>query len=367
MQVEGPERRIDKMGLYKRDGSQFYWMSSRVNGKRVFESTETANKKLAEKIYAKRLTEITKGKWFQKKPVSNLTMGNLLDRYLKEVSPHLSPSTHDRNGQMVKNLKAFLGGYLLNDVSPSVVSQYKAKKVEEVYSKETILRELGLLRRIFNIAIQEWELCKENPVSKVLKTLGKVDSKRVRYLKPDESQKLIMELPDWLKPIVTLARHTGLRRGNLLELTWQQVNLQSKLIVIDKTKNGDAIGMPLTEKAVETLSELQRVRYLHSPYVFCGTEGKPHSFDKVSIAFRRACKRAGVENMRFHDLRHDFASNLVQSGIDIYTVKELLGHKDLRMTVRYCHLAPENLRSAIRVLDERENSYSSVTVGAASL
>lgn len=355
------------MGLYKQKGSRFYWMSLRVNGKRVYESTKTANKKLAERIYAKRLTEITEGKWFKKELVNNVTMGDLLDRYSSEVSPNLSPTTHERNGQMLKNLKGLLGGYLLNDVSPSIISRYKAKKMEEGYRKETILRELGLLRRVFNIAIQEWELCKVNPVSKVLKTLGKVDNKRVRYLKPDESQRLMMGLPDWLKPIVVLARHTGLRRGNLLELTWDQVNLLSKVIVIDKTKNGDPIGMPLTEKAVRTLSELQRVRFLHSLYVFCDANGKPHSFYKVSIAFRRACKRAGVENMRFHDLRHDFASNLVQSGIDIYTVKELLGHKDLRMTVRYCHLAPENLRSAISVLDERENGYSSVIVGTATL
>ena len=84
---------------------------------------------------------------------------------------------------------------------------------------------------------------------------------------------------------------------------------------------------------------------------------------KVSIAFRRACKRSGIDNLRFHDLRHDFASNLVQAGIDIYTVKELLGHKDLKMTVRYCHLAPENLRDAVKVLDKKGNGYTLVTVG----
>ena len=104
------------------------------------------------------------------------------------------------------------------------------------------------------------------------------------------------------------------------------------------------------------------MRCLHSAFVFCDKEGKPYSPFKVSVAFKRASRKAGIENLRFHDLRHDFASNLVQAGIDIYTVKELLGHKDLRMTVRYCHLASENLREAIKVLDKRESGYSLVTV-----
>ena len=93
---------------------------------------------------------------------------------------------------------------------------------------------------------------------------------------------------------------------------------------------------------------------LNSAFVFCGRDGKPYTPSQVSSAFKRATRKAGIESLRFHDLRHDFASNLVQAGIDIYTVKELLGHKDLRMTVRYCHLAPENLRDAVRVLDKRK-------------
>ncbi len=79
------------------------------------------------------------------------------------------------------------------------------------------------------------------------------------------------------------------------------------------------------------------------------------------MAFKRTTERAEIQNLRFHDLRHDFASNLVQSGVDIYTVKELLGHKDLRMTIRYSHLAPENLRNAVNVLDAKEAGYVSVT------
>lgn len=350
------------MGLYKRKDSQFYWMGFRINGKKVSESTGTTNKKLADQIHAKRLVEIAEGKWFGKVATPNVTMAEVLARYLKEVSPNLSPTTDQRNVQMVKNLEAFLGNSLIKDVTPSLVSRYKANRLEKDYSKDTIVRELGLLRRVFNIAIQEWELCKENPVSKVLRTLGKVDNKRVRYLSPQELQRLTVALPSWMRPIVTIARHTGLRRSNILELTWPQVDLSRRAIIIPKTKNGSPIGIPLTETAVDTLTEVQKVRHLHSPYVFCDQEGKPYSPYRVSVAFKRATKRAAIENLRFHDLRHHFASSLVQSGIDIHRVKELLGHKDLRMTIRYCHLSPENLSDAVKVLDVRERGYVLATL-----
>ncbi|MEJ2008859.1 MAG: site-specific integrase [Acidobacteriota bacterium] len=113
----------------------------------------------------------------------------------------------------------------------------------------------------------------------------------------------------------------------------------------------------------ETLKSVLKKRRVLSPFIFCDEKGRPHDSKAVSMAFRRACKKAGVENLRLHDLRHDFASNLLQSGVDIYTVRELLGHKDLRMTVRYCHLPPENLRQAVSVLDAKESGYSLVTVG----
>ncbi len=130
-----------------------------------------------------------------------------------------------------------------------------------------------------------------------------------------------------------------------------------KVIMILRTKNGEAIGIPLTDTAIKTLSEVQRIRHLHSPYVFCDSNGKPYSLFRVSMSFKRTTERAKIENLRFHDLRYDFASGLVQSGVPIHTVKELLEHKDLRMTIRYSHLSPENLRDAVNVLDNREKCY----------
>jgi integrase len=282
---------------------------------------------------------------------------------MKETSPNLEMTTHFRNGFMARNLIAYCGKILLSKASPAVISGYKAERQALGFSKETIVRELGFLRRIFNIAVSEWELCNSNPVPVVLRTLGKSDNKRIRYLQADELQRLTVSLPSWLRPIVTIARHTGLRRGNLLNLTWEQINSNRGVLIVPKTKNSDPLGLPITKTAAKVFQELQKVRHLHSPYVFCDSSGNRFTDHQVSMAFRRACKRAGIINLRFHDLRHDFASRLVQNGVDIYSVKELLGHKDIRMTLRYAHLAPDSLKSSVKVLDQIEDYYDSMTVG----
>ena len=106
-------------------------------------------------------------------------------------------------------------------------------------------------------------------------------------------------------------------------------------------------------KAFNVLAEMRNTKVIHLRCLFVfHTEGQPHSPDMITTAFRRACKRAGIDNFRFHDLRHDFASNLVQKGNDLYVVQNLLGQKDGRMTQRYAHLKLDNLRDAVNSLDE---------------
>ena len=187
-------------------------------------------------------------------------------------------------------------------------------------------------------------------MKKVIKSL-KVDDKRVRYLSPEEAQKLKGALPAWLKPIVIVAAQTGLRRGNILALTVQQVSFDRNLITIPRTKNGDPVTIPMTSIVRDTIQSVIKSRKVICPQVFCDEQGKFFSAHQVSMAFKRACKGAGIEDLRFHDLRHDFASLLVQSGVSLYKVQQLLGHKDQRMTQRYAHLLPENLAEAMMTID----------------
>ena len=149
-------------------------------------------------------------------------------------------------------------------------------------------------------------------------------------------------------PGCLLHRHAA---RNICKLRWDQVDLFRKIIILDRTKNGDRFGIPLCEKLAEVFKSLSKVRHIRSGHVFTRSDGSPYQGGTVSVAFKRTCKRAGILDFRFHDLRHTFASLLVQRGVDLYRVQRLLGHRDGRMTQRYAHLAPENLREAVSVLD----------------
>ncbi len=154
-----------------------------------------------------------------------------------------------------------------------------------------------------------------------------------------------------------------MRKNEILSLKWENVDLKHNFILLDKTKNGERREIPINETVKNVLLEQHRgsdkkPRRLDVTYVFYDYEtGK--RYGDVKTAFRSACRRAKIKDFRFHDLRHCFASHLVMAGIDLTTVKELLGHKTLSMTLRYAHLAPSHTVNAVNVLDgvlNRENN-----------
>ena len=137
------------------------------------------------------------------------------------------------------------------------------------------------------------------------------------------------------------------------------MGFQNRIIIIETTKNGDPVGIPMTENVFTTLKSLSRARRIDSDFIF-GKNGKPFRRWWFSKSFEKACESAGVENFRFHNLRHDFCSRLVQRGVDLYTVAALAGHKNITTTQRYAHLSPEKLKSAVQMLN---SDYNLTTVG----
>ncbi len=172
---------------------------------------------------------------------------------------------------------------------------------------------------------------------------------RLRYLAKDECDRLIEVCDKHLKPIVIAALHTGMRKGEILGLKWDNVDLKHGFILLDRTKNGERREIPISQTLKSVLQGI--IRRLDVPFVFYDTEtGKP--FRNVQRSFNSALKRAKISDFRFHDLRHTFASQLVMAGIDLTTVRELLGHKTLTMTLRYAHLAPSHKVKALEILNE---------------
>jgi len=333
------------VGLYKRN--KVWWYTVVHKGQRIQESTKTDNKKLAERIYAKVLFDIQEGRWFENK-AKRKTLKEMIDRYEKEYTDSKTYYQKKRDKSVFKHLFSFLGeNCTLEDVENKIggYEMFRKSKVRP----STILKELALLRRIFNVARKQWKWKIPNPISDI--ELPKVNNSRVRYLTDAEHVRLMTTLDQveerWLRPYVVIALETGLRLSNICDLTWDEVNMSNRMIVIsaEKMKNRDYIGIPISEDAYNTFRELQRVRSISS-FVFHDNGEKLYSV-KVQRAFRKALKKAGIDDFRFHDLRHSFASSLVQSGVDIYAVQKLLGHKDSRMTQRYSHLSVEYLREAM--------------------
>jgi len=152
---------------------------------------------------------------------------------------------------------------------------------------------------------------------------------------------------------VETALLTGMRRGELLSLKWDQI--RNGFIYLTENKSGKARQIPINERLAGVLREVRRGNQLKSPYVFCDSQGK--RFWEVKRSFASACRRAGIDVFHFHDLRHTFASQLVMNGVNLKAVQELLGHADIKMTMRYSHLFQAHLQDAVAVLNKIGNGH----------
>jgi integrase len=334
------------MGLYHR--GKFFWFSITYQGERIQESLKTDNRKLAEKLYAKVLTDIVEGRYFETAKAKTIQFQDMTDKYLKEHA-------HSRDTLTVKTLMMFFSGYMIAQITTKAIAEYRNMRLKSV-KPATVYQELALLRRMFNVAIKEWEWFKDNPVSRLSFSVGNRNA-RVRWLTMEE-EKLLLEKatnPAWLRSLLTVALHTGMRRGEILDLRWQNVDLLKRLIRIVKSKNGEMRSIPMSNTLVNLFKEMN-VRDISGRVFPISKSSVRHAFDKV-------VEKVNLKDFRFHDLRHSFATRLVQNGVDLYKVKELLGHKTITMTMRYAHHYPESLRSSVEVLD---HCYNSATFGVMS-
>lgn len=177
----------------------------------------------------------------------------------------------------------------------------------------------------------------------------------------DEEGRLLDVLPGHFKPLVVLAIHTGLRRGELINLHWDNIDFRTGTLTIKRSKHGESRHVPLNRVAVETLITMKRERKVLAPFIFTTETGKYlHNFERTWLT---AVKKAGIEGFRFHDLRHTFASRLAMKGRPLRTIQELMGHKTITMTLRYAHLSPGYLREAVEGLCEGIIEEQRGTVG----
>ena len=191
--------------------------------------------------------------------------------------------------------------------------------------------ELALLSNLFTVAAKEWRMeSLTNPVLAVRKPAA--SRPRERRLVGDEEARLLASCADWLRPMVILALETGMRKGEILALRWENVDLAKRVALLPDTKNGTARHVPLSSRAGDVLKGLPR-----------NISGGVFTNQNVSHAFIAATQKAGIEGLHFHDLRHEATSRLFEKGLNPMQVAAITGHKTLQMLKRYTHLRAEDL------------------------
>jgi integrase len=346
-------------------------MSFVVDGKQFHRSTGTTDKRLAENILAKVKTQIIEGKWFEVDEAKNRTFEELMEKYITEHSViNKTPNSQavDRIAYEV-HFKPFFGGLTLDKISPKLISDYKNMKLRSGLSKATVSLHLRVLSKALSLAVKDWEWLRFNPMNNV-SGVGRLDNEVDRWLTLEEEQKLLSVMPEWLKEITLFALNTGLRQSEILTLKRHDVNLFAKTVTVAKenSKTKKTRTIPLNGCAFEIMKRKLSVASI-SGYVFVDAlTGDMITRSKLASEFRRCVRKSGIARFRFHDLRHTFATRLVQRGVDIYRVSRLLGHSDIATTQRYAHHYPESLRNSVDILDDlykekQGDYYDSMTVG----
>ena len=267
---------------------------------------------------------------------SALTVSDLLERYECEVIP-----THKGNRQEIyksKTLRKYFSQIRLCHLSVSDVRQYRDLRLKTI-SPITLKRELAVLSSAINHASKEWGICvAKNPIRSI--TIPRTINSRSRRIESGEEEKLLSASGE-LKRLIILALETGMRRGEILNIKKSHINFTLQTLLIPLTKTDTPRTIPLSSKAIAALREQLR----GSEKVIPIEETTFFSYmpKNVTQAFRRLCKRQGIDNLHFHDLRHEATSRFFEKGLNPVEVATITGHKDTRMLMRYTHLRAEDL------------------------
>lgn len=342
------------MGLFKRNDSPYWWYYIELDGRKVTGSTSTADKRLADKIYLERRHQLVEEKSFPSERGKNLRFDAMCKLYMDKHAKVNKRSWRDDEIIVAKLLRHF-GSKALAAITPQTVEEYKAGR--KGYVKDaTINRELTVLKTIFSKAML-WGYAAKNPVKQV--RFYKEELKPIRILTAEERRRLFDAAPEFLRPIILFALKTGMRKGEILNLKWQDVDLANHNIHVRRTKAGKMRVIPMHPDISEALEKMPRAE--KSSYIFDVQGKRFKDFGAVRTSFDAAVKKADLENLTFHDLRHNFATELIQKGADMRTVQEYLGHSSLAMVQRYTHVTEGIRRSTIQLLG-RENLQSSPTI-----
>ena len=307
---------------------------------------------------------IRDGRYFKTSKARKHTLAELIDRYKRDILPNKSRSSeHAKNqGAQLDWWKGQIGSYTLANVTPTLIAETRDKLANVEIRKDikrspsTIVRYMAALSHAFTIAIREWGWVDDSPMRKVTKP--KEPRGRVRFLSDDERKALLAacKVSDskYLYPVVVLALSTGMRQSEILELTWDAVDLHRSCIILQKTKNNERRNVPLTGHAHEIVKSLHDAIPKDTKLLFPGINVKERQkpFD-LRKPWLNVVKAANLSDFRFHDLRHSAASYLAMNGASLAEIAEVLGHKTLQMVKRYAHLSDAHTSKVVAAMNQK--------------
>ena len=285
---------------------------------------------------------------------SKVTLEHFIEAYLKFSKSTKAENTFIADRKALRNWQQFLGVMNLKEINTQDIERYKVWRLKAA-KPQTVNNEISCLRHLLNTAIK-WKYLHNNPAKDV--KLLKLPKTPPRFLSQTEIDRLFEQTTPWLKPFLVIALNTGMRKGEILNLKWQNIDFERKQILVQSsehfnTKNYDFRAIPINQALLGELLYLKNhwphpthVKILkrtakQTTYVICNAEGLP--IEDIKSAFGRLCRKANLKNVSPHTLRHTFASHLVMAGVDLPIVQKYLGHKDVKTTMVYAHLSTEHL------------------------
>jgi integrase len=331
------------MSLYKRKDSPYWWIKLSHNGRAIQKSAGTADRLKAREYHDKLRAQLWDVTRLGVKP--SRTWEEAVLRWLEEKGHKASLRDDLRNFRW---LHSHLAGMELSQVDRDVVEEIAQARRREGVRNGTVNRTLALLRSVLRAASEDWEWLERAPRVRLLPE----PKGRVRFLTTEECSRLLAELPEHLRAMVRFSVLTGLRQRNVRELRWAQVDLERRFVWVhaNQAKGGEGIAVPLTAEAVRIVSE-QSGR--NAEFVFT-YRGKPIP-QANGTAWRAALQRAKVEDFRWHDLRHTWATLHAQAGTPLHVLQELGGWRTASMVRRYAHLTGAHLSTHVDAFGTRVN------------
>jgi integrase len=321
-----------------KDRSGVYYIVFSNKGKRIWRSTRTKDKETAYKTFLL----LTKPKAENR----GKSLREAIKEYLDHVQTNFSPKTYGVYKVVFKHFEEFLGDIPVESITPKHLDLYKIERARKV-KPASVNIEIRGCRAFFN-CLKRWEIVQKNPCDGVSQL--KITDGIPAYLTLEQLESLMSNLHDqWLKNIIGFAAMTGVRLGELLNIRWEDINLENKTVIIRsseayRVKGGKMRVIPLNHSAITTLERMTQ----HEGLVFTGRRGGRANPNYVSSTFRRFIRGQGMDKkLHFHSLRHGFASLLVKNGVSLYQVQKLLGHSSSRITEIYAHLQNSELHSVV--------------------